>query len=194
MRYSLLKHLFKQGFVASQIREGNLQNPKRSAYYEGADLRGMDLSGITLSQINLTYADLRSVDFIGADLQKVNFTHANLQGADFTGANLQGSIFSYANLENTCFWEADLRRTDFDYSSLSEAIFRKANLKGAWLNHVSIDLGDGFTHLTCDDELMYRFLDQVSTFNFPKKKAFIKMLKDNGFYAKSPYAELLDLL
>jgi uncharacterized protein YjbI with pentapeptide repeats len=55
-----------------------------------------DLSGATLTGVNLMGADLERANLRGADL-----TDANLSGADLEKANLLGANLTGANLTNT---------------------------------------------------------------------------------------------
>ena len=54
--------------------------------YNGADLRGADLSETNLYGANLSGADLR-----GADLSETNLYGADLRGANLSGADLEGT-------------------------------------------------------------------------------------------------------
>jgi uncharacterized protein YjbI with pentapeptide repeats/beta-lactamase regulating signal transducer with metallopeptidase domain len=55
-----------------------------------ADLRGMDLHGITLRGDDLSSADLRGTNLAGATLTGVSLRDANLANADLRGARLNG--------------------------------------------------------------------------------------------------------
>jgi len=90
----------------------------------GADLSGVNLSGMTL---------------IGADLSGANLSEANLYEVDLSGANLGGATFSEANLKG-----ASLRGTSLRRSQLDRADLRGADLTGAILYDVDL----GFANLT----------------------------------------------
>lgn len=62
---------------------------------ECANLRGADLSGANLYNIDLRCANLRGVDLSGANLNS-----ANLRGASLYNANLYSSNLNNANLNN----------------------------------------------------------------------------------------------
>lgn len=133
-----------------------------TAWGEGRDFSGQDISGQTFQRLNLdgsdfTNADARHASFAGASLRRTIWLNANLKkaivtSADFSDADLRGVtgpfigdriIFTGANLEGLdlgafgcagCeFGGADLRRTR-NWGYLSEANFRKADLRGADLS------------------------------------------------------------
>lgn len=106
------------------------------AYFQGADLREVNLQGVNLRGADLWEADLRGADLWEANLRGANFQEANLQGADLRGANLRGADLwkanlreanlRGANLQRATLWEADLQVAD-----LWEANFWEADLRGA---------------------------------------------------------------
>ena len=87
---------------------------------ERADLRGPNLSGAKLWEVNLQGAWLVDANLQGATLYKANF-----QGAGLDGANLQGAFLAEANLQ-----EADLSGTDLSGADLTKANLEKAELWG----------------------------------------------------------------
>lgn len=66
------------------------------AKLEGANLKGMDLSGR-----NFTGADLEEANLEGANLTNAIFKDADLEEANLKGANIKGAIFKGAELELT---------------------------------------------------------------------------------------------
>lgn len=58
----------------------------------GATFEGIDLSGATLLDVNLSNLELAGARFQGARLRSVNLSSANLEGADFSGADLHDLI------------------------------------------------------------------------------------------------------
>ena len=62
-------------------------------HLEGANFKGMDLSG---------------VDFSKTDLERANFENANLSGADFTKADLEDANLKGAKIKDTIFKGAEL--------------------------------------------------------------------------------------
>ena len=59
----------------------------------GVDWRGADLRGVNMAGVTLQYADLRATNLAG-----VNFTGSDLSYADLRGANVQGAVLSGAFL------------------------------------------------------------------------------------------------
>lgn len=80
------------------------------------DLRGEDLSGLTLRSSNLRRAQLD-----GANLEGTDLTEVILRGADLSRTNLQGAVLSRADLTG-----AKVKDTRLDCAFLGEA-----NLAGA---------------------------------------------------------------
>jgi len=117
---------------------------------ERADLRGLDLRGVNLTNTNLRAADLSRADLryatlIQADLSRANlhltdFRYADLTDADLTGcygratnfqfARLWTSYIRYAQLKNAIFCDADLTGVDFLCTLLLGARFNGAKLDG----------------------------------------------------------------
>ena len=73
------------------------------APWQCADLRGVDLSGVTMMDVFFSWSDVSGAVLVGA-----NFYYGDLTGANFSSANLSG-----ANLEGTDLTEAILFRTIF---------------------------------------------------------------------------------
>nr|WP_242053884.1 pentapeptide repeat-containing protein [Nostoc sp. FACHB-888] len=131
-----------------------LNNPRIITGFNGANLRGVDLSGANLREVDLSGANLREVDLSGADLFRANLNGANLSGAnliktklimanlrevDLSGANLSEAflyeaIFSGAILSGANLNRADLRRVDLRKVDLREVDLSGANLSGAFLS------------------------------------------------------------
>lgn len=65
-----------------------------------ADLRGLDLSGFDLSQVNLRGADLRGTKFCDADLSGAHLESANFFKAVLDDANLAGAFLTGAQFLN----------------------------------------------------------------------------------------------
>jgi hypothetical protein len=84
--------------------------------FNGADLRGANLSG----------ADLDDSNFRGANLEGANLSNASFFCTNFRGANLEG-----ANLSNANFEGADLTDANFEGADLTDTNFSNANLEGA---------------------------------------------------------------
>jgi len=88
-----------------------------SAFLQGLDLRGANLTRSDFSSTDLRNSNLTSVDFTFSNLNSANlrdaaldhakFVQANLRSADLTGSSLVGADLSGAILD-----DSDLRRAD----------------------------------------------------------------------------------
>src|SRR6266516_6436021 len=116
------------------------------------ELRGADLSGANLSEIEiggvfmpddedqdndfgklLPITELSCANLSIANLVRINLSYANLRGADLSRANLQGAnltkaILSKADLTGAFLSDANLTGAYLHEAALMEAIFRKAIL------------------------------------------------------------------
>ncbi len=97
-----------------------------------ANLRGADLSGLSLVQIDFTGANMRS-----ANLQDADLTQATLSQADLTGANLSGATMTQVTARGTTFTDADL-----SYAKMGQAEAPGAHFQGANLSHADLDQAD----------------------------------------------------
>ncbi len=86
-----------------------------------ANLKGMDLTDVTIDRTNLKGADLNRADLTGVDLRG-NI----LRGADLTKANLTG-----ADLNGVDLFKADLSKANLNGAKLMDANLKGANLFGA---------------------------------------------------------------
>ncbi|MCW1100213.1 pentapeptide repeat-containing protein [Streptomyces sp. RS2] len=112
------------------------------------DLRGSQLTGAVIRDVNLCYANLQRVELTGARLDDVMLTGAHLAAAtltgavlldgdlsdviaptsDFTGVSVVGTRFTNAVLTDTTLVGADFSHVDFSHASMV-----RADLKGAFL-------------------------------------------------------------
>ncbi|NDD67146.1 pentapeptide repeat-containing protein [bacterium] len=112
------------------------------------DLRGLDLSGATLTNANLTDAQLQDANLTDAQLQDANLTGAQLQGAilsgaDLTGAQLQqanltGAQLQGANLTGANLTGAQLQQADLTRAQMQDATLTGADLTGAQLQQANL--------------------------------------------------------
>lgn len=78
------------------IANGSLIGPSAIATninLAGANLSGMNLAGIDLSNSNLSKANLRGVDLTGANLKNSNLNGSDITGANIDSTNLEGVVF-----------------------------------------------------------------------------------------------------
>ncbi len=106
----------------------------------GADFRGMNLSGANLGAADLRSANLCQVDISGADLAGANLSganlawadlnHADLAGANLRAADLVGARLRLANLSVTNLTGADLGFSDFATTRVYGTVFGDNDLSG----------------------------------------------------------------
>lgn len=89
----------------------------------GRMFRGMNLSGLDLS-----YLDLTGADFSGADLDNTKFNGADLSGARLDQASLDGTDFTCAMLDGA-YLDANLAHATFDRTSLWGSLIAHTRLK-----------------------------------------------------------------
>ena len=94
------------------------------APWQCADLRGVDLSGVTMMDAFFSWSDVS-----GAVLVGVNFYYGDLTGANFSSANL-----SWANLRRTRLVLTDFTGANLEGADLTEAILFRTIFTGATYN------------------------------------------------------------
>lgn len=80
-------------------------------------------ANISFVELELEHTALRGVDFSGLELSNSNFYGSDLSGSDFTGARLRASSFIRSYCAHTKFIRADL----------TDATFAAAMCDGAYL-------------------------------------------------------------
>ena len=71
---------------------------------QNLQLRGADLSGVTLTLKNLQHSDLTGANLHNARLEKVGFDFSRLDGANFEGAILEKVDLRRVTSLHRCFW------------------------------------------------------------------------------------------
>lgn len=94
-----------------------------------ADLRGVNLNGVHLTNASFEGANLQDTDLREASLSDITFSKANLRNAQMQGTNLSNVDFS----------EACLIRANFRGSEVRELNFQRANLHEADLQNLELD-------------------------------------------------------
>jgi uncharacterized protein YjbI with pentapeptide repeats len=120
--------------------------------FDGADLRGLDLSGANLAKASCHEVDLSGADLSGANLNQALLWDANLSGANLSGANLEKAGLRNANLTDAEVARANFTAVDLIGSNLSglvldsidftEVLFIGANLKGATIRKANLTRAD----------------------------------------------------
>lgn len=106
-------------------------NPKAMADLSWANLNGLCLDGVALSESVLKLAFCRGCSFVGADFSGASMRGINLEGCDlrsavFKGADLEGAHLVGADLTGAIFSGANLKLANLD-----GAVLRNADLSGA---------------------------------------------------------------
>ena len=73
-----------------------------------AKLRSAELSGVKLTDVDLSFADMRNFKAIITFMQNVNLSGADLRGANLTSLGLLAVDFKGANLEGIKYDKATL--------------------------------------------------------------------------------------
>jgi len=137
-KWHLVREIVTQGFRHRNLSGVDLSDADLSgAYLNRADLSGADLSGADLSGAYLSRADLSGADLSGAYLSRADLSGADLSGADLSGADLSGADLSGANLSG-----ADLSGADLSGANLRSAYLRSADLSGANLSGADLSGAD----------------------------------------------------
>jgi hypothetical protein len=107
------------------------------------DLRGADLQGHDLVQVNLSFADLSDAQLSGANLTQADLSHCRLHSANLSGANLTRANLSDAVLDSAAVFRADMTaatavRSSFRSTMLVLSNFTLANLTGADLANANL--------------------------------------------------------
>jgi beta-lactamase regulating signal transducer with metallopeptidase domain len=97
------------------------------------DLRGLDLSGLSLLGDDFSHANLEGANLAHTSLKGVSFSRAELTHANFRSANLTGIDFAGANLTGADFTDATLTGADLSGATMDGAITTHIHLIGSEL-------------------------------------------------------------
>ncbi|MDI7274900.1 MAG: pentapeptide repeat-containing protein [Anaerolineae bacterium] len=117
-----------------------------------ADLRGADLSGLSLMYASLAHANLDGANLAGAHLRQVDLSHASLRDACLERAHLElvdaaGVCLAGARAPRSRWELVDLTLADLTGADLSRALLRNCELGRARLDGVDLTLS---TMARCD--------------------------------------------
>ena len=133
-KWCLVREIVTQG-----IKDRNLSGVDLSdADLSGANLMNAKLSGADLSSADLSGANLMNAKLSGADLSGANLSGANLMNAKLSDADLSGAYLSGANLRSANLIGAYLSGADLSNTNLSRADLSGANLSGANLSRANL--------------------------------------------------------
>jgi len=91
---------------------------------------GLDLSGYDLSGVSLSYLDLHCVVF-GTDWRTPHLSTACVKEAVFEHCNLRGTSFIHVDLSGASLYGSDLANARLGVANCTETTFNRANLRGA---------------------------------------------------------------
>ena len=148
---------FSEKELAKILAEHKLWVESRGKKGERANLGGADLSGVNLIGIDLSDAylngaklidaDLKNTDLSRADLSDAALFRADLRSANLSDANLSDANLSRANLESVLLDRANLTGAYLGYTVLQFSSVVGANLKNALFGFTSLDSIDGALNL-----------------------------------------------
>jgi len=94
-----------------------------SGDFAGRDLRGVDLSGLELTDANFAGADLRE-----ANLDRAILINPNFDGADLSGLVMREGYIAQGSFQHTTMVKADLRGTPIEGSYFEDAVIDGSDL------------------------------------------------------------------
>lgn len=97
-----------------------------------------DLSGINLSELDLTHLNLSKMSAICSLFRKTNFDQSNLSEANLRNANLKGADLSNVNLKNANLEKAQLQKASLSKANLQQSSLIGANLQGCDLQNAEL--------------------------------------------------------
>ncbi len=122
----------------------------RRIFEKGIDLSGLPLSDIILQEARLGYANLRDANLCMANLQNAylvmamlqnaDLSSADLQNADLSGADLRNVNLHRAKLQNACLFNTNLQSANLWGADLQNADLSSANLKNTNLRSTKLHL------------------------------------------------------
>ncbi len=141
----------------TEWNEWRIEDPDVDIWLRGADLRGaflneVNLSGAFLEGAGLQDAELERCGLVGARLDGCRLMGANLAGAYLTLSHCNGAYFHLAclkdsNLQNARLEGVSLLKTDLERASLNQARLQGAHLEGCNIKGADLEgaLVDGRT-------------------------------------------------
>ena len=122
--------------LLATLRQGaNAWNEwRRESKADVLDLRGVDISGLSLIGANLSRCNLH-----GASLSSANLEGADLQHSDFVRTKLFQTNLERANLRGANLRSAFLAKAKLDDADLSNCTLHATNLQGASLHRTNLE-------------------------------------------------------
>ena len=130
--------------LASRLKERLTPQPEQGDLAR-ADLRGADLSGLSLARVSLAHAHLDGANLTGAHLRLVDLSNASLKEACLERAHLElvdatSVCLAGARAARTRWELADLTLADLTGADLSRSLFRSCQLERARLDEADLTL------------------------------------------------------
>ena len=126
---------------------------ERNSEFE-LDLKGADMRGIQLGNVNLSRAMFHDAQFAYAnvwntDMTDVFLTSANLFNAEFSRMKMkQVRFWRNSDISKSRFHHSDMRKASFSYSSMYDVSFDRIDLSGAEI--VNSDLSGNSFFFNCN--------------------------------------------
>jgi len=114
---------------SAQLKDLLKKKIEKGAGFQGANLKGVDLSGTFLNNANMEYSILVGATFkdtkckqtnfnntrlVAAEFKDVDFEGSNFQNADFTGSTFKNVNFTSCNMAGSKFYGADLTEAEME--------------------------------------------------------------------------------
>lgn len=132
--------LFEDG--AGDMRETLVAAIRQGVPLPNADLRGLDLSRLDLSNAVLPNCNCCRTDFNSCCLLHAELQSGNLHHVDFDGAFLVGANFSGANLHSASFDRCLMYQVDLTGADLTLCSFKGVDLSAVHLEGVHGNFSD----------------------------------------------------
>ncbi len=117
---------------------GRLRQP-HALDLRGIELGGLDLSNVEWPQIQLPGANLEGVSFADAWLEDADLSNCRLRGASFQSARCSGLRLRAGDLTAVRAQRADFRKADLSACDLTQALLWGADLSSADLRDTVLD-------------------------------------------------------
>lgn len=121
------------------------------------NLRGSDLRGLELDQLDASWVDFRGANLTAADFVSCNLSHSSFRNADLTQASIRASVadtvsFTASNLSSGTIEDTDLHSSGFMEATLTQTSFKNCNLTNTRFVDSEVESAWFFgCTLTCSD-------------------------------------------
>jgi len=103
-----------------------------------ANLRGISLECLDLSEFNLNNALLHQSEIVNCSFNFTGFENAVFDGSVIKGCIFKNARFINASFNNVKISESQLNNADFSSASLSRSVFDVCNMEGALLKNADL--------------------------------------------------------